>query len=121
MNGGGAPALATDDEDPAVADMEQPGWRRENPALPQNHLQEEGEESMSEEPLSLVDSDLMSGLLEVMAVLWEVAKDKLDKPAHQKLKRKLVTRMAQHLPLLFDNFTVSRPLHIRAVVDHVSS
>lgn len=105
---GGAHALAVDDEDPTTADMERAGWRRENPAPPPNHLQEEGEESsMSEEPLSLVDSDLTSGLLEVMAVLWEVAKDKLDKPAHHKLKKKLVTRMAQHLPLLFDNFTVS--------------
>ena len=49
----------------------------------------------------------MTGLLETIVVLWEGAKDRLDKPTNRTLRSKLVGRVAEKLPLLFDTFKVS--------------
>ena len=49
----------------------------------------------------------MTGLLETMVVLWEGARDRLDKPTNRTLRSKLVGRVAEKLPLLFDTFKVS--------------
>ena len=40
-------------------------------------------------------------------VLWEGARDRLDKPTNRTLRSKLVGRVAEKLPLLFDTFKVS--------------
>jgi len=42
-----------------------------------------------------------------MVVLWEVVKDRLDKPAQRKAKKNLETKTAQNLPIFFNTFTVS--------------
>jgi hypothetical protein len=91
--------------DELASEIEQAGWRKETPAP---SLSDELQDlSQSQEPLSLADSDLMCGLLEVMVVLWEVAKDRLDKPTNQKIRKKLWNKMTKSLPLFFDIFTVS--------------
>ena len=52
------------------------------------------------------DSELMTGLLVTMVVLWEGARDRLDKPTNRTLRSKLVGSVAEKLPLLFDTFKV---------------
>ena len=68
----------------------------------------ESEDEEEEEMLSVKDGDLMSGLLEVMAVLWEVVRDRLEKSANRKIKRSLLAKMKQSLPVFFSTFTVRR-------------
>lgn len=101
------PVDSEDNED--SSELEQAGWTRQSPShsKSQELPQEADEEEEAEDPLSLSDSDLMCGLLEVMAVMWEVVKDTLEKPAHRKVKKNLVTKMEQNLPVLFNTFTVS--------------
>ncbi len=87
------------------------GWRKQSPTQdtpPSSPGRPQDDESALEEPpLSLSDSDLMCGLLEVMVILWEVAKDRLGRPTHQKVNKNLLAKMAQSLPVLFNAFTVS--------------
>lgn len=97
----GTPANSGDE---LASEIERAGWRKTAPPPLSDELQDL---SQSQGPLDLADSDLMCGLLEVMAVLWEVAKDRLDKPTHQKVRKKLWNKMAKSLPLFFDTFTVS--------------
>ena len=59
--------------------------------------------------LSLRDADLMRGLLETMVVLWEGAKERLNRPANKAVRDKLVRKISESLPLLFDTFKV----HVR--------
>lgn len=58
------------------------------------------------EALSLQDSELITGLLETMVVLWEGAREQLDKRTNRAIHNKLVGRVAETLPLLFDTFKV---------------
>ena len=56
--------------------------------------------------LSLQDTDLMQGLLETMVVLWEGAKERLNRPANKTVREKLVKKISESLSLLFDTFKV---------------
>ena len=100
--GGDSPA---DSGDELGSEIERAGWKKLTPPPPLS--QDLQDLSESQEPPSLEDSDLMCGLLEVMVVLWEGAKDRLDKPTNQKLRKRLWNKMVKSLPVLFDNFTVS--------------
>ena len=91
------------DEDTSHLDPPPDGWQKQSPTP----TTQEVEEEEGEGPLSLSDSDLMCGLLEVMVILWEVAKDQLAKPKHQKVQKNLLSKVALSLPTLFKTFTVS--------------
>lgn len=58
-------------------------------------------------PLTLEDSELMTGLLETIVVLWEGVRESVDKPGSKHLKKKLITTISGSLPLLFDTFKVA--------------
>ena len=60
----------------------------------------------SSSPLSLDDSELLTGLLETIVVLWEAVRERIDKPGNKQLKKKLVTTISSSLPQLFDTFKV---------------
>lgn len=57
-------------------------------------------------PLTLEDSELMTGLLETIVVLWEGIRESIDKSGNKQLKKKLITTISGSLPLLFDTFKV---------------
>lgn len=57
--------------------------------------------------LSLDDSDLLTGLLETIVVLWEGVRERIEKPGNKQLKKKLTSTMAASMPLLFDTFKVT--------------
>ena len=48
----------------------------------------------------------MQGLLETMVVLWEGAKERLNRPANKTVREKLVKKISESLSLLFDTFKV---------------
>ena len=48
----------------------------------------------------------MQGLLETMVVLWEGARERLNRPANKAVWNKLVRKISENLPLLFDTFKV---------------
>ncbi len=81
-------------------------WHKENPASDTPLSKTMQDQSECVDPLSLSDSELVCGLLEVMVVMWEVVKDSLDHKAHQKAKKKLMSSMDENLPILFNTFTV---------------
>ena len=58
-------------------------------------------------PLSLADTDVIGGLLEVMVILWEGAKERLNSPSNRSIRSKLEAQVAQTLPLFFNTLTVS--------------
>lgn len=56
--------------------------------------------------LGLSDTDLLCGLLETMVVLWEGARDRLNKPSNKVIRNKLSSKVADNLPLFFNTFKV---------------
>ena len=57
--------------------------------------------------LSVGDTRLLTGLLEVGVVLWEGVRVRMDKQSHSKLKKKLTEEISGRLPVLLDNMMVS--------------
>ncbi len=55
------------------------------------------------------DGDLLLGLLETMVVLWEGARESLAKPSNKAVRAKLVGKISESLPALFDAFKVREP------------
>ena len=62
--------------------------------------------SLSPEPPSLSDRDLLAGALEVVVILWEGQRETLE--GHERLHSRLVSSVAGSLPLLFNTLTVRR-------------
>ena len=61
----------------------------------------------SPEPLTLANSDLIAGVLEVVVILWEGGREKLATPKHRTLRSKLESVMTKSLPMFFNTLTVS--------------
>lgn len=63
------------------------------------------------ESLSLSDTDILCGLLETMVILWESARDKLNKSGNKAIRNKLYSKVAENLPLFFNTFKVNSCVH----------
>ena len=77
----------------------------------------------SSSPLSLEDSELVTGLLETTVVLWEGVRERMEKPGNKQLKKKLITTFAASMPLLFDTFKVTTVIytHVANLVSKIIS
>ena len=66
----------------------------------------------SSSPLSLEDSELVTGLLETTVVLWEGVRERMEKPGNKQLKKKLISTFSASMPLLFDTFKVTTVIYM---------
>ncbi|XP_033625419.1 condensin-2 complex subunit G2-like [Asterias rubens] len=85
------------------------GEEKENEASP-------GDEEDEEETLTIQDTDVMEGMLEIIAVLWTGISDQLAKPENQTTKKKLVSRFSKALPEFLTAFQEGRALSAVLVI-----
>ncbi|XP_038078115.1 condensin-2 complex subunit G2-like isoform X2 [Patiria miniata] len=95
------------------------GQSQTNPT--QGAGQDEGEEEKEnvvrdEDSLSLQDTDIMEGMLEIIAVLWTGINDQLAKPENQTTKKQLVSRFSKALPEFLAVFQDGRALSAVLVI-----
>lgn len=62
------------------------------------------------------DGDILLGLLETMVVLWEGAREKLESPSNKAIRAKLVGKISESLPALFNAFKVC--IHVQYAQSH---
>eukprot|EP00731_Ephydatia_muelleri_P012778 Em0007g88a len=78
---------------------------------------EEGDHSVSQEELGmkLRNKTIITGLLETMVILWEGSRENLQQSKAKALRGRLVEAVGRSLPILFDQFKVSRCMPFKLV------
>ena len=75
---------------------------------------EGGDHSVSQEE-QLRNKTIITGLLETMVILWEGSRENLQQSKAKALRGRLVEAVGRSLPILFDQFKVSRCMLFKLV------